>query len=91
MNSNYEILKTLNNVPRFAFWRIDDVLIVFIPFMLGILTSSLVILFSGFVLKVIVSRVRKRFGSVSIPAFTYWYLGVGFKSFLPSYVRRLRR
>lgn len=85
-----KIKKTLNNMPRLVFWRIDDALVFLIPFSLGVLFGSLFLSICGFFCVGLYRRMRKRNGEINFKALLYWIFGTGFKN-IPSYIRRIRR
>ena len=85
-----EIKKTLNNTPRLVFWRIDDALGFLIPFSLGMLNGSILLIGSGFFSIWLIRRIRKRYGDINFRAFAYWTFGSGFSG-IPSYIRRIRQ
>jgi type IV conjugative transfer system protein TraL len=84
------IIKTLDNIPRLVFWRLDDALMTLIPFSVGMLLGSLFLMLGGFFCTYIYRKVRKRNNRVNFKALLYWVLGSGF-AHVPSHKRRLRR
>lgn len=84
------IKKTLDNIPRFVFWRIDDALVVIIPFSLGVLLGSLFFMGSGFVGAYIYRKFRKKNRHINVKGAFYWVFGSGFPK-IPSYIRRIRK
>lgn len=85
-----EIKKTLDNVPRLIFWRIDEAFTFIIPFMLGVLFGSLWLVIGSFVCALSYRKIRKKNEELSFRALSYWVFGVGFSN-IPSYIRRFRR
>jgi type IV conjugative transfer system protein TraL len=85
-----EIKKTLDNAPRLVFWRADEALIVLIPFSLGVLFGSILLMIGGFVCALLYRRIRKQNREINVKALLYWYLGAGFRN-VPSHIRRIRK
>jgi type IV conjugative transfer system protein TraL len=84
------VKKTLNNMPRLVFWRIDDALVMIIPFALGILFGSILMVFGSFIGAYFYRKLRKRNGNINIKAWIYWIFGPGYSN-IPSHIRRIRR
>jgi len=84
-----KIKKTLDNMPRLVFWRVDDLLVFLLPFTLGILFGSIVLVGVGFVSVWLYRKIRKRNREINLKAYLYWTLGKGFSQ-IPSYMRRMR-
>lgn len=85
-----QVKKTLDNVPRLVFWRIDDAAVFLVPFSLGVLFGSLSIITAAGLCVFLYRRTRKRGGNVNYKAKMYWLFGAGFPK-QPSHVRRIRR
>lgn len=85
-----EIKRTLDNVPRFVFWRIDEVIITLIPFSIGLLCGSLWVMVGSFVVALIYRKFRKKTENLNLKALIYWVFGEGFAN-IPSHIRRIRR
>lgn len=85
-----EIKRTLNNMPRLVFWRIDDVLITLVPFSFGLLIGSFSVMLGSFVGTYFYRKIRKQKGSLNVKALIYWVFGEGFAK-IPSHIRRIRR
>lgn len=85
-----EIKKTLNNTPRLVFWRIDDALIMLIPFAIGVLFGSLLLIAGSFISSYYYRKIRKQQGNINLKALVYWVFGSGFTN-IPSHIRRIRR
>jgi type IV conjugative transfer system protein TraL len=85
-----KIKKTLNNIPRLVFWRIDDAFVFLMPFTLGVLFGSLLLMGLGVLSIWLYRSIRKRNQSMNFNALMYWLLGYGFNK-IPSHMRRIRR
>ena len=85
-----EIKKTLDNMPRLIFWRVDEALTLILPFMLGVLFGSLWLILGSFGCVLFYRRLRKKNEELNFKALSYWVFGVGFSS-IPSHIRRFRR
>lgn len=85
-----EIKKTLDHIPRLIFWRIDDALILLIPFSMGILFGSFILMGGSSVGVWFYRWTRKRYGETNLKALSYWIFGTG-NSKIPSHIRRFRR
>jgi hypothetical protein len=77
-------------MPRLVFWRVDDALILLIPFSLSVLFGSLLLMIAGFVSVSAYRKIRKRSGGMNFKTFLYWRLGAGFSK-VPSHMRIIRR
>lgn len=76
-------------MPRLVFWRIDDAFMLLIPFSLGVLLGSLLLIGGSFLNVIFFRRFRKRNKHINYRALAYWIFGVGSK--VPSHIRRVRR
>jgi type IV conjugative transfer system protein TraL len=85
-----EIKKTLDNTPRLIFWPVDEAMMLIIPFMLGVLFGSLLIVLGSFIYAFSYRKFRKKNKEHNFKALSYWLFGVGFQK-IPSYIRRFRR
>lgn len=77
-------------MPRLIFWRIDEALMLIIPFSLGVLFGSLLLMIAGFFTAVFYRRIRKRNKEINFRALLYWVFGSGYPT-IPSHIRRFRR
>jgi type IV conjugative transfer system protein TraL len=71
---SYPVIKTLDNMPRLIFWPIDDVLIVIVPFFVGLCVSSFLIMLSGLVLKIFYKKIKRRYPRGAFLHRMYWSL-----------------
>lgn len=85
-----EIKRTLDHMPRLVFWRIDEALMLIIPFALGVLFGSLSIIIGAFFSGWFYKKIRKRWKEINIRALIYWIFGTGFSQ-IPSHMRKIRR
>lgn len=85
-----EIKRTLNNMPRLVFWRIDDVFVALVPFFAGLIFGSLLLMIGSFIGLYVYRNMRKRTGDLNLKAVIYWVFGEGFAN-VPSHIRRIRR
>lgn len=67
------ITKTLDNIPRFLFWNIDEFILMVTPLLIGIIASNPLLMLSGLGLKMAYVRLKKRFFAGSIKLILYWY------------------
>ena len=72
MDNRNLIFKTMDNTPRMIFWGVDEFIIMTVPFFLGVLVGSLLIMLSGFVLKRFYSRWKKRYPRGLLKHAFYW-------------------
>jgi len=77
-------------MPRLVFWRIDDALVLLIPFSFGILFGSILLMIGAFANVWLYRRIRKQNGQVNFKAWSYWTFGLGTLK-VPSHIRRFRR
>lgn len=73
LENSHVVLKTIDNTARILFWRVDEVFIVMIPFIVGFLFSSILVMFLGFTLRYCYSRLRKNSYKM-LQHRLYWYL-----------------
>lgn len=94
-DDKYIILKTLDNPPRFLFWTLDVVVLLFIFFALGV-----TIHFSMFILalpvKIVYSKLKRKFPKSLMKHKLYWsmphsvFVRSGkFKNIPPSYIQEV--
>jgi type IV conjugative transfer system protein TraL len=55
----YYVIKTLNNMPRFLFWGMDEFMCLVIPFILGALCGSFLLMISALPIKHAYAQVKK--------------------------------
>lgn len=66
------IFKTLDNTPRMLFWDMDELLMVMVPFFIGGVLGSYLIMLSGFVIKKFYRRSKKRYPKGLLKHIIYW-------------------
>lgn len=68
------ILKTLDNMPRVTFWKIDEFLCLAVPLFLGIAFGSLLAALSGVILKQLYSKFKRKMPFGLFLHRIYWLL-----------------
>ena len=91
---NHYIIRSLDNPARFLFWEIDVFGIVVVPFLVGILAGSFLMMGSGLVMGFFYKRLKKKFPNNSFKQKLYWHLPTDrLKGFVhkypPSHIREL--
>lgn len=69
------IIKTIDNMPRILFWRMDEFSIMILPFFLGISIGGylgLFAIFSGPFLKCFYSKICKKYPKGTLQHLLYW-------------------
>lgn len=64
----------MDNTPRMLFWGVDEFMVMAIPFFLGIIFGSVVIMLSGFVVRNFFCRWKRRYPKGVIVHVFYWKL-----------------
>lgn len=68
------VIKTLNNMPRFLFWGIDEFMCLIIPFISGVLIGSFLLMLSAIPIKHAYALVKKINPRGSLKHRLYWTL-----------------
>lgn len=71
------IIKTLDNPPRMLFWDLDEFLVMITPFFVGMILSSILVMVSGFFLKIAYSSLKKEGQKGPIRHRAYWLIPQG--------------
>lgn len=77
MMNNYDqhvVIKTLDNPLRILFWNLSDFFMLVIPFFLGVIFESVVIVLIGLVLRLFFKRLLQRYPQTYFKSLLYWYL-----------------
>jgi type IV conjugative transfer system protein TraL len=74
LDKRFLVLKTLDNMPRFIFWPIDEFIILIIAFFLGLCMSSLLIMLSGLIPWFYYKKLKKKNKQGSFIHKMYWNL-----------------
>jgi|SaaInlStandDraft_3_1057020.scaffolds.fasta_scaffold31389_2 conjugal transfer pilus assembly protein TraL len=72
-NDQHVIIKSLDNLPRFLFWSLDDFLVMVIPFFIGMVMESLLVMVMGVLIRPFYSKLKRRYPHGSLKHFIYWY------------------
>lgn len=97
MDKNHRrIIKTLDNMPRFFFWGMDEFILMVTPFFIGILLGSVLLMILGIVLKPFYTKLKRRYPNGFLKHKLYWNIpksvfskmGI-FKKLPPSHYRDL--
>lgn len=68
------IIKTLDNAPRLLFWSADEFLLLAVPLFIGIVFGSFLLMISGFAIKPLLTRLKKRYPKGFLKHRLYWIL-----------------
>lgn len=77
------IIKTLDNTPRLLFWKIDSFALVTIPFLIGSLFGSFLVMSQGVFIYLLYRRFKRRYPGLNIKHLAYWSLPTGKKVLFP--------
>lgn len=81
------VLAHLDRPVRLLFWTMDEIVVMMVPFLIGIMASSFTVFGVGIVLYRVYRKYKRRYSNRYIKALLYWYLPGKFKWMLPSYKR----
>jgi|GEM_PF-1731092 len=97
MNKEYDqhiVIKTLDNPTRILFWDLPDFVLLVLPFFLGMLLESSLILIGGLMGRLLMKKVLRKMPKAYLKRAAYWYLPTRIMNHLlktdlpPSHVRR---
>ncbi len=74
LHRNTYLFKTLDNPSRLLFWEIDDFLCFVVPIFLGLSFDSLYLILTALPLKLMYSRLKKKFPYGQYKHQLYWHL-----------------
>lgn len=81
------VLAHLDRPVRLLFWSLDEIVVMMLPFLIGIFTASFLVIGLGVVVYRFYRKNKKRYTPRYIKAILYWYLPSRFKWMIPSYQR----
>lgn len=74
LENSYQVLKTIDNMPRILFWRVDEFSMLAIPFFLGVGLGSALVILSGPIIKYFYSKIIKKYPKGTFRHKLYWNL-----------------
>ncbi len=81
------VLAHLDRPVRLLFWSIDELIVMMLPFLIGIFSGSFTVIVVGVVVYRVYRKNKRRTSSKRIKALLYWYLPCRFPWMIPSYQR----
>lgn len=81
------VLAHLDRPVRLLFWSLDELVVMMLPFLIGIFTGSILVILIGLVLYRLYRKNKRRYSAKRIKALLYWYLPGRFRWMIPSYQR----
>lgn len=81
------VLAHLDRPVRLLFWSCDELIVMMLPFVVGIFSGSLIVMGVGLLLYRVYRKYKKRYTSRHIKAVLYWHLPCRFQWMIPSYQR----
>lgn len=81
------VLAHLDRPVRLLFWSLDELVVMMIPFLVGIFSGSFVVILVGIVLYRFYRKNKRRYSAKRIKSLLYWYLPGRFVWMMPSYQR----
>lgn len=82
-----KVLAHIDRPIRLLFWTLDEMVIMMLPFLMGLLLGSVVVMLGGVVLYRIYRKYKRRLSLSRVRALMYWYLPGRWRTMLPSYQR----
>ncbi len=83
------VLAHLDRPVRLLFWTLDEIAVMMLPFFMGLLMGSVVVMVGGLMLYRVYRKYKKRLSLSRFQALFYWYLPGQWLALIPSYKRYL--
>ncbi|PJD94543.1 MAG: type IV conjugative transfer system protein TraL [Parachlamydia sp.] len=74
LENSFVVIKTIDNMPRVIFWRMDEFIVMILPFFIGVCLGSILVTISGPFLKYFYTKTLKKYPTGTLQHRLYWNL-----------------